>query len=75
MGLRKKEKESFSKYQNQKSLAKKPDYYQAPGLDFDDSIELDVIERLKANIAMLQDLQSRNKFMNKELASIIGSKN
>ena len=34
-------------------------------------VELDVIERLKSNIYMLDDLQSRLGFMNQELESLL----
>ncbi len=40
----------------------------------DHDIELDSIERLKANIFMLSDLERRLAFMNKELESILSSK-
>lgn len=40
----------------------------------DHRVELDVIERLKFNIAMLDDLQQRLKFMNDELENVIGSR-
>ena len=37
-------------------------------------VELDLIERLKANILMLDDLQKRLGFMNSELESVLGSR-
>lgn len=37
-------------------------------------IELDLIEQLKSNILMLDDLQQRLGFMNTEIESILGSK-
>ncbi|MEM7647307.1 MAG: hypothetical protein AAF203_10385, partial [Pseudomonadota bacterium] len=36
-----------------------------------DSVELDVIEKLKSNILMLDDLQQRLGFMNDELESVL----
>ncbi len=40
----------------------------------DHDVELDSIERLKANIFMLSDLERRLAFMNKELESVLSSK-
>lgn len=40
----------------------------------DQDVELDSIERLKANIFQLSDLERRLAFMNKELESVLGSK-
>jgi hypothetical protein len=48
--------------------------YRAPNHYHDGDVELDAIERLKSNILMLNDLQSRLHFMNTELESVIGSK-
>lgn len=51
-----------------------PQHYHAPKHYQDGDMELDAIERLKSNILLLDDLQSRLQFMNNELESILGTK-
>ena len=73
MGLTKK-----TKQEKVKVLIESSDHLQAESFELptrfeeDTGVELDVIERLKSNIAMLDDLQKRLGFMNSELESIIG---
>lgn len=41
---------------------------------WEESIEFDALERLKANIHMLDDLQSRLGYLNSELEDLLGSR-
>lgn len=74
MGLREKKTHSMAKKLSEKEAFEPTQNYQLPSDMEDDSVELDVIERLKSNISMLEDLNSRLHFMNIELESVLGSK-
>jgi len=63
---------------NKKSQTKSSDLA-APSYDWanqyqGEQVELDVIERLKSNISMLDNLQKRLGFINNELQNVIGNK-
>lgn len=76
MGLRNKTKLEAIKNtpHDQGRMDQQPSYEFTARYEDDSRVELDVIERLKSNIAMLDDLQQRLSFMNGELENIIGSR-
>jgi hypothetical protein len=49
-------------------------HYESPNHLSHQDMELDAIEQLKSNILMLDDLQSRLRFMNNELETLLGLK-
>ena len=76
MGLREKTRQESMKVvtAHQDRLATEPNYELPTHYEDDHRIELDVIEQLKSNIAMLDDLQKRLHFINNELETIIRRK-
>ncbi|MCB0377686.1 MAG: hypothetical protein KDD33_04275 [Bdellovibrionales bacterium] len=75
MGLREKKIKENDKSRIAGSMVYAPsEKLYTPQIQEDETLELDVIERLKSNISMLEDLNSRLGFMNKEIENIIGAK-
>lgn len=76
MGLLKEEKNKESLNAAQEVLEESFKNYipQSIVVDEEEAVELDVIEQLKANILMLNELQTRLRFMNDELHNVIGTK-
>ena len=74
MGLREEKSREVIKMAQETLEVPFDNYIPSPILDEEEAVELDLIEQLKANIAMLGELQSRLGFMNKELESVIGSR-
>ncbi|MCJ8275975.1 MAG: hypothetical protein MJK18_03970 [Bdellovibrionales bacterium] len=76
MGLREKTKQDSIKVLAQKAdpISTESNFELPTRYEQDHGVELDLIERLKSNIAMLDDLQQRLGFMNDELENVIGSR-
>lgn len=76
MGLREKTRQESVRVltSNQDRLAHESDFELPTRYEDDYRVELDVIEQLKSNIAMLDDLQKRLRFMNNELETLIRRK-
>ena len=73
MGVRKKVTDSKKRLPG--SQVRSDSYELSHGFNLSsEDVELDVIERLKSNILMLDDLQQRLSFMNSELESVLGSR-